>query len=67
MARAPSSPHVLEIARGDAPGDLLLRGGRVLSPSSREWVTTDLAIAGKWRSTTQAGSWRSCRFPSEVS
>jgi adenine deaminase len=45
MARAPSSPHVLAVARGDAPADLLLRGGRVLSPSSREWVTTDLAIA----------------------
>jgi adenine deaminase len=45
MARAPASPHVLAVARGDAPADLLLRGGRVLSPSSREWVTTDLAIA----------------------
>jgi len=45
MARAPSSPHVLAVARGDEPADLLLRGGRVLSPSTREWVTTDLAIA----------------------
>jgi adenine deaminase len=45
MARAPASPHVLAVARGDEPADLLLRGGRVLSPSSREWVTTDLAIA----------------------
>ncbi len=45
MARAPSSPHVLAVARGDAPADLLLRGGRVLSPSTREWVRTDLAIA----------------------
>jgi adenine deaminase len=33
------------VARGDAPADLLLRGGRVLSPSTREWVVTDLAIA----------------------
>ncbi|HEX3794945.1 MAG TPA: adenine deaminase [Acidimicrobiales bacterium] len=33
------------MARGDKPADLLLRGGRVLSPASREWVTTDLAIA----------------------
>ena len=41
----PSSPHVLAVARGDEPADLLLRGGRVLSPSTREWVTTDLAIA----------------------
>jgi adenine deaminase len=45
MARRPSSPHVLAVARGDVPADLLLRGGRVLSPSTREWVTTDLAIA----------------------
>jgi adenine deaminase len=45
MARRPSSPHVLAVARGDAPADLLLRGGRVLSPATREWVTTDLAIA----------------------
>ena len=45
MARAPSSPHVLAVARGDEPADLLLRGGRVLSPSTREWVTTDLALA----------------------
>jgi adenine deaminase len=45
MARAPASPHVLAVARGDVPADLLLRGGRVLSPSSREWVTTDLALA----------------------
>ena len=45
MARAPSTPHVLAVARGDEPADLLLRGGRVLSPSTREWVSTDLAIA----------------------
>jgi adenine deaminase len=44
MARAPSSPHVLAVARGDEPADLLLRRGRVLSPSTREWVTTDLAV-----------------------
>jgi len=45
MARTPSSPHVLAVARGDAPADLLLRGGRVLSPATREWITTDLALA----------------------
>jgi adenine deaminase len=45
MARTPSSPRVLAVARGDEPADLLLRGGRVLSPSTREWVTTDLALA----------------------
>jgi adenine deaminase len=45
MARAPASPRVLAVARGDEPADLLLRGGRVLSPSTREWVVTDLAVA----------------------
>jgi len=45
MARRPSSPHVLAVARGDAPADLLLTGGRVLSPATREWVHSDLAIA----------------------
>src|ERR1700679_4158991 len=45
MARTPSSPRVLAVARGDEPADLLLQGGRVLSPSTREWVTTDLALA----------------------
>jgi adenine deaminase len=45
MARRPATPHVLAVARGDVPADLLLRGGRVLSPATREWVTTDLAIA----------------------
>jgi len=39
------SPRVLAVARGDEPADLLLRGGRVLSPWTREWVETDLAIA----------------------
>ncbi len=33
------------MARGEEPADLLLRGGRVLSPFTREWVRTDLALA----------------------
>ena len=45
MARRPISPRVLAVARGEAPADLLLHGGRVLSPWTREWVDTDLAIA----------------------
>jgi len=45
MARRPVSPRVLAVARGEAPADLLLSGGRVLSPWTREWVATDLAIA----------------------
>ena len=45
MARPPVSLHALAAARGDVPVDILLKGGRVLSPVTREWVTTDLAIA----------------------
>ena len=45
MARPPVSLHALAAARGDVPADILLKGGRVLSPTTREWVTTDLAIA----------------------
>lgn len=45
MARPPVSLRALAVARGDEPADLLVRGGRVLSPATREWVRTDLAIA----------------------
>ena len=45
MARPPVTPHVLAVARGEAPADLLLSGGRVFAPATREWVDTDLAIA----------------------
>jgi adenine deaminase len=45
MARPPVSLRTLAVARGDQPADLLIRGGRVLSPATREWVSTDLAIA----------------------
>jgi len=34
----------LAVARGDAPADLVLRGGRVLSVFTREWLETDVAI-----------------------
>jgi adenine deaminase len=34
----------LAVARGDAPADLVLRGGRVLSVFTREWLDTDVAI-----------------------
>jgi adenine deaminase len=35
----------LAVARGDDPADLVLRGGRVLSVFTREWLDGDLAIA----------------------
>jgi adenine deaminase len=34
----------LAVARGDEPADLLLRGGRVLSVFTREWLETDVAV-----------------------
>src|SRR5580704_1690186 len=39
------TPRILAVARGDEPADLLLRGGRVFSPGTREWLREDLAIA----------------------
>ncbi len=39
------TPHILAVARGDEPADLLLAGGRIFSPGTREWLREDLAIA----------------------
>ena len=38
----------LAVARGDEPADLVVRGGRVLSVFTREWLDTDVAIADGW-------------------
>jgi adenine deaminase len=38
----------LAVARGDEPADLVLRGGRVLSVHTREWLDADVAICGGW-------------------
>jgi adenine deaminase len=35
----------LAVARGDEPADLVIRGGRVLSVFTKEWLETDVAIA----------------------
>jgi adenine deaminase len=35
----------LAVARGDEPADLVIRGGRVLSVFTREWLETDVAVA----------------------
>jgi adenine deaminase len=34
----------LAVARGDAPADLVVRGGRVFSAFTREWLLTDVAV-----------------------
>jgi adenine deaminase len=35
----------LAVARGDEPADLVVRGGRVLSVFTREWLDADVAVA----------------------
>ncbi|HEY5295561.1 MAG TPA: adenine deaminase [Gaiellaceae bacterium] len=38
----------LAVARGDEPADLVIRGGKVLSVFTREWLEADVAIADGW-------------------
>jgi adenine deaminase len=38
----------LAVARGDEPADLVIRGGRVLSVFTREWLEADVAIVDGW-------------------
>src|SRR5438093_5014861 len=38
----------LAVARGSEPADLVVRGGRVLSVFTREWLEADVAIADGW-------------------
>ncbi len=35
----------IAVARGDEPADLVVRGGRVFSVFTREWLETDVAVA----------------------
>ena len=34
----------LAVARGDEPADLVVRGGRVFSVFTREWLDVDVAV-----------------------
>src|SRR3954452_21059907 len=45
MSRPQASARAIAVARGDEPADLLITGGRVFSPGTRQWVDTALAIA----------------------
>src|SRR5215210_3728977 len=38
----------LAVARGDEPADVVVRGGKVLSVFTREWLDVDVAIADGW-------------------
>jgi adenine deaminase len=40
----PDLARRLAVARGDEPADLVVRGGRVLSVFTREWLDVDVAI-----------------------
>jgi len=46
MSRPPASLRALTVGRDEEPANLLVMDGRILSPITREWITTDLAIAG---------------------
>jgi adenine deaminase len=41
----PELARRLAVARGDEPADLVVRGGRVLSVFTREWLDADVAVA----------------------
>jgi adenine deaminase len=45
MARPQSTPRAIAVARGDEAADLLITGGHVFSPATREWIATSLAVA----------------------
>lgn len=38
----------LAVARGDEPADVVVRGGRVLSVFTREWLDMDIAVVDGW-------------------
>src|SRR6476661_131089 len=44
----PDLARRLAVARGDEPADVVVRGGRVLSVFTREWLDADVAIADGW-------------------
>jgi adenine deaminase len=48
LAVSSDLPRRLAVARGDEPADVVVRGGRVLSVFTREWLDTDIAIADGW-------------------
>jgi adenine deaminase len=41
-----SRAHLIAVARGDAPPDLVIEGARVFSAFTREWLEGDVGIAG---------------------
>jgi len=37
--------RLIAVARGDSPPDLVVRGARVFSAFTKEWIETDVAVA----------------------
>src|SRR5580765_3081151 len=48
MAMRSQLARRLAVARGDEPADVVVRGGRVLSVFTREWLDVDVAVADGW-------------------
>jgi adenine deaminase len=44
----PDVARRLAVARGDEPADLVVRGGKVLSVFTREWLDADVAVVDGW-------------------
>lgn len=44
MSRNPGSKEMLSVAKGEAPADISVVGGKVFSPATQEWIETGLAI-----------------------
>ena len=44
MSRGADLKRRLAVARGDEPADLVIRGGRVFSSFTREWLDTNVAV-----------------------
>ena len=44
MSRGADLQRRLAVARGDEPADLVIRGGRVFSSFTREWLDADVAV-----------------------
>ena len=45
MAVVTDRQHLLAVARGDQPADLVVRDARVFSVFTREWLEGDVAVA----------------------
>jgi adenine deaminase len=45
VMNVPDRKHLLAVSRGDEPADLVVRGARVFSVFTREWLDGDVAVA----------------------